>query len=633
MRLTQSGRQARAAVLWRYWFATGFLVLLNQVAYLPALSFPDVLTALYAAAAVLTGSLLLLVLASLPVIGLHVLMPAPDPASGIRMHDRAVYATSIGLLTTAQGFLVLDRHVYGIYGFHLNGFVWNLVTTKGGIASMGAGLSTKATFAAIWIVIAVIQTVVLVAILRVVRLRTFGQGHMTRRRIGLVVAFLLMVIGFEKTTYALSVFRGYAPVLKASNAFPLYIPVSFSSFLRKLGFSDNREDFIRLDPDAARMNYPLRSLDREPGVKPLNVVWLVAESWRADMLDPDIMPSTWAFSKRASRFAQHYSGGNGTRMGVYSMFYGLTGNYYDACMSELRSPVVMDVMQELGYQLFIYTSAAFSSPELDKTVFARVPRNLLHEGGNSPGWMRDRENVDRILVDIDDRDVTKPFFTFMFFESPHAPYNFPDDCAIRKPYIADMNYLTMDLKKDIGLIKNRYVNSCRHLDLQLSRLLRRFEDRGLLDSTLIVLTGDHGEEFLEKGRWGHHSAFTEEQVRVPLVLYVPGVAPGVVDRMTSHLDLPATVLHRLGVRNPAEDYSLGRDLLSEETRRYAILSGWAEIAYVDARFKSVFPFKSYHAVRHTATTRDDAPASAKAFVESCHGQLLEMMKDLKRFQK
>src|SRR4030095_12363055 len=100
----------------------------------------------------------------------------------------------------------------------------------------------------------------------------------------------------------------------------------------------------------------------------------------------------------------------------------------------------------------------------------------------------------------------------------------------------EMNYATMDLERDMGLIKNRYINSCRHLDTQIERILKYLDEKGLMSSTIVLITGDHGEEFMEHGRWGHNSTFSEEQIRVPFVLWVPGRQPEEVNRMSSHLD-------------------------------------------------------------------------------------------------
>ena len=285
-----------------------------------------------------------------------------------------------------------------------------------------------------------------------------------------------------------------------------------------------------------RLHYPLTPITEQPGHKKYNIVWLVAESLRADMLDPEIMPETWAFSEKAVRFANHYGSANGTRQSLFSMFYGLYGNYWFSFLNERRGPVIMDILLRDGYQMDMFSSANFSYPEFDQTIFAQIPRKLLHDRKELPpglGWQHDRENVTRMLDFMDKRQPGRPFMTFMFFESPHARYYFPPESVIRKPYLEDFNYATMNLKRDIGLIKNRYINSCHHLDSQYGRIIKYLEERGLLDSTIVILTGDHGEEFMEKGHWGHNSTFNEEQTRVPMVLWMPGVAPRQVDRMTS----------------------------------------------------------------------------------------------------
>jgi membrane-anchored protein YejM (alkaline phosphatase superfamily) len=224
---------------------------------------------------------------------------------------------------------------------------------------------------------------------------------------------------------------------------------------------------------------------------------------------------------------------------------------------------------------------------------------------------------------------------FLFFESPHARYYFPPESVIRRPYLEDLSYATMDLQRDIGQIFNRYVNACHHLDSQFARVLDYLEAHQLLDSTLVVVTGDHGEEFMEKGRWGHGSAFSEEQTRVPLVLWIPGEAHREVTAMTSHLDIPPTLLARLGVTNPPQDYGIGHDLLGGHERTSTVLADWNHLVLVDGDAKLIFPMKAVGFLqRRRATTRDDAPLSAsatRALLERKQAALLEVMRDLSRF--
>ena len=73
---------------------------------------------------------------------------------------------------------------------------------------------------------------------------------------------------------------------------------------------------------------------------------------------------------------------------------------------------------------------------------------------------------------IDTRDKSRPFFTFMFFESPHARYYFPPESVIRTPYPEDINYFSLSreqLASQIGLIKNRLVAGVSDVFWVLSR--------------------------------------------------------------------------------------------------------------------------------------------------------------------
>ena len=249
------------------------------------------------------------------------------------------------------------------------------------------------------------------------------------------------------------------------------------------------------------------------------------------------------------------------------------------------------------------------------------------------GWQHDRQNVSRLLDFLYKRQPDRPFMTFMFFESPHARYYFPPESVIRKPYLDDFNYATMNLKRDIGLIKNRYLNSCHHLDSQYGRILKYLEEKKLLDSTIVILTGDHGEEFMEKGRWGHNSTFNEEQTRVPLVLWIPGETPRRVERMTSHMDIAATLLPLLGVTTQPEKYCLGSDLLGPETKPYTVMGDWSTLAYVDKGYKATFGYTGISMNPKVTTRNDIIVDNTGTFYQTHREALLETMKELTRFSK
>ncbi len=548
-----------------------------------------------------------------------------------------LYAVAVMMLTLTHLVILTDRVIYKMYGFHFNGFVWNLLTTKGGVESMGFDTAAYWTSAGLLVGALAVEVLLLMVCIRWEKLKI---SRLSRIPHSVRIAMPYAAIGtfaVQAVVFGISSFNGYSGVLVSSSVFPFYMPVTFQGILKDMGFEPSPKTVLTADQsENLALQYPLKEIEQQPDSPRYNIVWLVAESWRADMLTQEIMPQTWKFAQKSQHFVNHYSGGNGTRKAMFSMFYGLYGNYWSAFLREQRSPVLMDLLQQNNYQIDLYTSARFTYPEFDKTLFSRIPAEHLHEYATSLGWKSDRVNVSQMLEFFESRDTARPFMSFLFFESPHARYYFPPECEIRKDYLKEFNYATADLQQDIGLIFNRYINSCNHLDTQFARVIEYLENKGLLDSTIVIMTGDHGEEFMEHGRWGHNSAFVEEQVRTPLVLWMPGMKPAEYAQMTSHLDIPATLMHALGVKNPSADFSLGFDLFSEEKRQFTVFSDWDSLAYMDSDCKIILPFKvsaSFGAANEMMTADDKIIANSSDVMSKKTANLARVLHESSEFTK
>lgn len=620
--------------MWPYFLLTYLAALVNASRYFRDVKFIGAAASAFAVCVYITYCLVYVLAAFIPLVLLYHLLRWKRLGWLLGRSGRTalivVLPLAVLLTSFVQVYIFADGFVSHWRHFHLNSYDWNLITTPGGLESMDQSPSAKATWALIISGLVVMQAGLLAVCWWRPRVRAFAS-RLGRKRViipALAAAVLLLVA--QGMAYAVSFHVGYSPVLAAADAFPFYQPVTSRSLCNRLG--------LKYDPSFAmkagsiRVHYPLKALDVVPPAKPLNIVWLVAESWRRDMLDPAIMPRTSEFANQAISFHRHYSSGNGTRMGMFGMFYGLYGAYWFDFLNEGRSPVLMDVLQQQGYDLSMYTSAAFSYPEFDRTIFVRIPTDRMHAlSDGAQGYQRDRQNVGDMLQWLSNRKGAGPFMTFMFFESPHARYNFPPECAIRKPYLEDLNYATMDVDRDMPMIKNRYVNSCNHLDTQFARIIDYLRDNKLLDSTIVVITGDHGEEFMEKGYWGHGSGYAEEEELVPLVLWIPGQAHADITRMTNHNDLPATILPLLGVRNDPADYSLGFDLLGPVQREYCVISDWNNMAYVDETHKAIFRLHSI--ARPRLTTRDDADVNDSTYFDTHRPRLTKIMRELSIFSR
>lgn len=550
-----------------------------------------------------------------------------------RLSSRRTWPTYITAVVTSgltTLLLYANAKLYALYGTFINGFIINLVTTPGGIESLGGSTESSIGFALIALGFFALQIVLLFLAIRIARRRKEQSTH------GLTwgwLTLLLLTIGIH-LSYAAHDASGKTATTEIAEQIPFFQTVTAKSLFKKLGMNIAERPKLRID---GRLNYPLQSLSVQAPAKPYNIVWLIAESWRADMLNPEVMPRTWQFAQQAQHFTRNYSGGNGTRMGVFSMFTGLPGNYWFPFLRDHRGAAIIDVLQEQGYDLSLYTSALFSYPEFDRTIFSHVPADRMQalQKNGQPGWMNDRQNVADLLHFIDTHDQTKPFFGFLFFESPHARYYFPEESVIRRPYKDDINYATLSreaLANDMEQIKNRYINAVHHLDSQFGRIFDYLEQHQLLDNTIVILAGDHGEEFMERGYWGHNSTFVDEQVRTPLVLWLPGKAAKVHDKLTSHMDVIPTLMPYLGVQNPAADYAMGNDLLHGPERQYLYMSDWSRIAYMDNDIKLSMNISGY-AKSKISSANDDplAPAAQAEAQKRQAGIMLQIMQDLTRF--
>jgi uncharacterized protein len=525
--------------------------------------------------------------------------------------------------------LIADREIYQLYNFHINGFVINLVTTPGGIESMGISDSGLVMFTLLIFGLFAASALLLWGVHRWALRRPSAAARLKYRYI--IIAFLVLSVG-ERITYGISKFQDKTAVMMVANRFPLYWPTSFRSVMKRLGFKPAAHKSKLLKTEVTRVQYPLHPLSVVPPKKPLNIVWLISESLRADMLTPEIMPATWKLAQQAHRFTHHYSGSNSTRMGVFTQFYGLYGNFWFPFLDSRRGPVLFDVLRGQNYQWRFFTSQKFSYPEFDKTVFANIPASDMQSFLGGAGWERDRKNVTDLLSFLEQRDQKRPFMAYMFFESPHARYYFPPESVIRKPYLEDFNYATMDLKKDMPLIKNRYINSVHHLDSQLARIFDYLKQQGLMENTIVLVTGDHGEEFNEFGHWGHGSSFSDPQTHTPMVLWIPGTGASVEDHMTSHLDVIPTLLPRLGVSNPTSDYALGFDMLGPKQRRYTVTGHWHTLGFIGNDYKAIISMDNAHIGENRVTTADDQPvADPKKFYLAHQSDLVQIMRDIARF--
>lgn len=547
------------------------LALLISTSYLDALPKDPSPRLWWFAHAGLVSSLLTLTL--LPGLGLAL-------AALSRLGDRSFLVLQSLTWSFFHLTLLIDTRVFGLYHYHLNGAAWNLLTTRGSQDSYHLGPRIWALGTGLFAMFMLGQWLLWkLAWLRIAR----TQGRNSLRTATVWIFLFAASVAVEKTIYAGADLSHDRQVVALSQLFPVYPRLSVAELVpRELLGSRPAGPDVPVRHEGATLAYPGTPLELAPMEQRPNVLILVIDSWRGDMLDEQVTPELWAFSQGARRFDDHLSGGNATRFGLFSLLYGLHGSYWWPVLEEQRSPQLVESLLGAGYQTRVFSSASMEFPELRSTAWVSIRENVEDEFESPRRAERDAMLGRRFVQWIPQAVHSgKPFFAFALLDSAHQGYDFPAAEAPFQPYAKELDYLEMARTHDPLLresVRNRYKNALHYADRVAGMMIDALRDCGGLENTIVVVTGDHGEEFAEHGHWGHTSNFAPEQVRVPLLLRGPSIAPGVETRPTSHVDIATTLLEACGApASRRSEWTLGENLLSPPEHRERVVAGWDEL--------------------------------------------------------
>jgi choline-sulfatase len=199
-------------------------------------------------------------------------------------------------------------------------------------------------------------------------------------------------------------------------------------------------------------------------------------------------------------------------------------------------------------------------------------RGFSHYDGVLPRWdaygrLRGRRRADEVVaraVQWLDVVAGSRFFAWLHLYDAHAPYESP------APY------------RDAH--RHPYDGAIAFIDAQIGQLLDILERRGLLDRTVVVIVGDHGESLGDHGEWTHGLFVYESVLHVPLLIRAPGsgLRGRRVSGLTRSVDVMPTVLELLGVRHEAR--MDGESLLPLVAGARRDLGAYAENLYPNLQF-------------------------------------------------
>jgi len=281
----------------------------------------------------------------------------------------------------------------------------------------------------------------------------------------------------------------------------------------------------------------------------------------AVVFDDAVSTSSWTLPAHASLFTSQYPSVHG----AVNMDVGLSPSW----------PSLPQLFQGEGFVTQAFVTHTY----------------LARDYGFAEGFDRHRYLEQSRAEEVTDRAIEflsafgdQDFFLFVHYYDPHWHYDPPPpfDTMFDAKYEGEASGIWWDFKEqradsidaaDYRHILALYDGEIRYTDEHVERLLQEMKRLGNYGDSLIVVTSDHGEEFLEHGSWEHQKTLYDEQLRVPLVIKYPGNVAGgtTVEDQVSLIDVAPTILSALSL--PAPGGLSGRDLRDGSATRREV---WSE---------------------------------------------------------
>jgi len=307
----------------------------------------------------------------------------------------------------------------------------------------------------------------------------------------------------------------------------------------------------------------------------------VAESLREDYMTKEVAPNLYHFKQENITFDLALSNANATQMSWFSIFHSKLPFYWsiERVKEKKEGSLPLQRLKKLGYKIHVLSSSCLNYYQMDELIFANDTKlvesfRYFHHDEETPTYKCDAKLINDLGEQISKAETLDGNVFVIFLESTHFGYSWPKQKSPFKPYVESINYLKATVsKEDIYKIQNSYKNAIHYTDFLFGRFRQKLEEKKLWRDSIVIFTGDHGEEFYEEGHLFHISNLSKCQTHVPLY-YKLGkseiLKSKVQGNMTSHVDIFPTILHFLAPRDFDPELYDGTSILMKREFPYIV---------------------------------------------------------------
>lgn len=259
----------------------------------------------------------------------------------------------------------------------------------------------------------------------------------------------------------------------------------------------------------------------DPSAKRLNVIYVFIDALRPDHLGAygyprNTSPNLDKLAARSSLFENAFTPAPNTFEALPKF---TQGTYWDAHL-----PGWPEIMARGGYDALLF-------PRRISTLRRHVKGMKIMDAARDGSF---EGTIDSAIDVLGRAPKDRPFCAYLYSTDPHRPYR-----PHREFYYGDA-------------LTDLYDGEISYLDSHLGRLFDWMERTGRMEDTMIVIMADHGESLGERGVFKHSTQLYNEQARVPMIIYMPGLPGRSIKDYVSTIDLGPTMLNAVGLDYPKE---------------------------------------------------------------------------------
>lgn len=281
-----------------------------------------------------------------------------------------------------------------------------------------------------------------------------------------------------------------------------------------------------------------------------NIFLFIVETFRDDFITEKITPNLFKLKNENFHTEHSFANSNASNISWYSILHSNLPIYWEKSKQTYsKGSIPLHILKKAGYKINVLSSAELQYFDMDKVLFGNNFEAIdefeeFSSTKNPEAYKRDELGFKKLSEKLNSKEGN---VFIVFLDSPHSEYSFPEDYKNKfTPMTSGINYIKMSFSKSsIEEIKNRYKTALNYLDNNFKMFFNKLKENNLWDDSIIVITGDHGEEFFENNYLFHNSNLNNYQLRIPIIYKFPKQINLSTNTISSQMDIFPTIFNVL----------------------------------------------------------------------------------------